>query len=132
MFEQNKSLVQVAIDLDLPTDEVLKIHSEYLILTNRQKIHFILKENNDDPEFLKVMDLIWENKININDITSKIILKNDFDNLKLKYDKLEVECFCKDESVKYWRSEFYILNDKYKKLKQLFFNFYLYNNSSAH
>ena len=58
LFEQNKSLVQVAIDLDLPTDEDLKIHSEYLILTNRQKIDFILKENNDDPEFLKAMDIL--------------------------------------------------------------------------
>jgi hypothetical protein len=117
LFEQNKSLVQVAIDLDLPTDEVLKIHSEYLILTNRQKIDFILKENDDNLKFLKVMDLLKENKININDITSKIILKSDFDNLKLEYDKLEVECFCEEESIKYWKSEFYILNDKYKKLR---------------
>ncbi|HEX5519061.1 MAG TPA: hypothetical protein VFX18_01335 [Candidatus Nitrosocosmicus sp.] len=58
LFEQNKSLVQVDIDLDLPTDEVLKIHSEYLILTNRQKIDFILKENNDNLKFHKVMDIL--------------------------------------------------------------------------
>jgi hypothetical protein len=122
LFEQNKSLVQVAIDLDLPTDEVLKIHSEYLILTNRQNIDFILKENDDNLESIKVMDLIKENKIDINDITSKVILKNDLDNLKLKYDKLEVECFCKEESTKYWKSEFYILNNKYKKLKQYYYS----------
>src|SRR4051794_23158749 len=32
LFLEGKSVVQVAIGLDLPTDQALKIHSDYLVL----------------------------------------------------------------------------------------------------
>lgn len=35
LFLEGKSIVQVAIGLDLPSDQVLKIHSDYMILQNK-------------------------------------------------------------------------------------------------
>src|SRR3982751_1576112 len=34
LFQKGRSVVQVAIGLDLPTDQVMKIHSDYLALQN--------------------------------------------------------------------------------------------------
>src|SRR5919112_5420320 len=34
LFLKGKSIVQVAIGLDLPTDQALKVHSDYLVLRN--------------------------------------------------------------------------------------------------
>jgi hypothetical protein len=45
LFLDNKTLVEVAISLDLPTEEILKIHSDYLILQNNQKVAIILKKH---------------------------------------------------------------------------------------
>src|ERR687890_1033578 len=45
LFLKGRSIVQVAIGLDLPTDQILKIHSDYLALQNRQDVVSILLEN---------------------------------------------------------------------------------------
>ena len=45
LFLEGKSIVQVAIGLDLPTDQVLKIHSDYLILQNMGMASRVLMEN---------------------------------------------------------------------------------------
>jgi hypothetical protein len=37
LFLECRSIVQVAIELDLATDQVLKLHSDYLILQNMEK-----------------------------------------------------------------------------------------------
>jgi hypothetical protein len=42
IFLKGKSVVQVAIELDLPTDRILKIHYDYLTLQNRQDFVSIL------------------------------------------------------------------------------------------
>jgi hypothetical protein len=49
---KNKSLIDVAINLDLPKEQVLKIHSDYLILRYRQEIESILEENKNNRNFL--------------------------------------------------------------------------------
>jgi hypothetical protein len=118
LFEENKSLVKVAIELNLPSDDILMKHSEYLKLKNRQKIDAILKENSDNPDIMEVIDLVSNKKINVNDIISKVNLKNNFDNLKLDYDDMELKFFCENESAKYWQSEFYRINNELKKLKK--------------
>jgi transposase len=45
IFEKHKTLIQGAIELDLTSEEVLKIHSQYLTLQNNQKFESILREN---------------------------------------------------------------------------------------
>ena len=45
LFLEGKSVVQVAIGLDLPTDQVLKIHSDYLVLRNMGLASRVLMEN---------------------------------------------------------------------------------------
>ena len=37
LFLEGKSIVKVAIELDMPTDQALKIHSDYLILQNMER-----------------------------------------------------------------------------------------------
>ena len=45
LFQEGKSVVQVAIGLDLTTDQALKIHSDYLILRNMGLASRVLMEN---------------------------------------------------------------------------------------
>ena len=45
LFLEGKSVVQVAIGLDLTTDQALKIHSDYLVLRNMGLASRVLMEN---------------------------------------------------------------------------------------
>ena len=45
LFLEKKTLVDVAISLDLPTEEVLKIHYDYLTLQNNQNVATLLKKH---------------------------------------------------------------------------------------
>jgi hypothetical protein len=55
LFGENKSLVQISIDLDMSSQDVLNKHSEYLKLKNKQKFDSILKEDNDDPAIVEIL-----------------------------------------------------------------------------
>jgi transposase len=48
LFLEGKPVVRVAIELDLPTDQALKIHSDYLILQNMGKASRVLMEHRKD------------------------------------------------------------------------------------
>ena len=48
LFLDNKTLVDAAISLDLSTEEVLKIHFDYLTLQNNQKVATIPKKHRND------------------------------------------------------------------------------------
>ena len=48
LFLEGKTLVEVAISLGLPTEEVLKIHFDYLTLQNNQKVATMLKKHRND------------------------------------------------------------------------------------
>ena len=39
LFLEGKSVVQAAIGLDLPTDQVLKFHSDYMVLRIWDRLH---------------------------------------------------------------------------------------------
>ena len=45
LFLGGKSVVEVAIERDLPTEQVLKVHSDYLTLQNMEKATRMLMEN---------------------------------------------------------------------------------------
>ena len=48
LFKEGKSLVDIAITLDIETDEVLSMYSDYLRLLNLQKLMTIYREMGDD------------------------------------------------------------------------------------
>jgi hypothetical protein len=56
LFLRGRSIVQVAIELDLPTDQIMKVHSDYLALQNRQDVVSIILEIENKPsEFLELL-----------------------------------------------------------------------------
>ena len=119
LFEKHKSLVQVAIKLDLSREEVTKFHCDYLILKDRQNVNYILKENTDKiNEILKVSDFLKTNKIDINDLENNIDLTNRVHKLKSEYDIMELAYFNLNESNKYLSWENERLKNKYKSLNR--------------
>ena len=59
IMQQNKSLVDVVIELDLRTDEVQAYYSNYLDLTNRKELtNIYLKLKNDFSLFLYLFQKI--------------------------------------------------------------------------
>jgi hypothetical protein len=64
LFLEGKSIVKVAIELDLPTDQVLKIHSDYLILQNMERASRVLTENRKNLDaYLSLFDFVNGNNI---------------------------------------------------------------------
>jgi hypothetical protein len=56
LFLKGRSIGHVAIGLDLPTYQVMKIHSDYLALQNRQDVLSMLSENrNNLTDLLKLL-----------------------------------------------------------------------------
>ena len=101
LFLEGKSIVQVAIGLDLPTDQVLKIHSDYLTLQNRQKIVSILVDNGNNPKLLETLHYPKENRIGLKDFKDIVDIKKEIGDLKMERDKLEWDNFNAEETLKY-------------------------------
>jgi hypothetical protein len=53
LFKEGKTLVDIAINLDIETDEVLRMYSDYLRLLNLQRLMAIYKEMGDDIYLLE-------------------------------------------------------------------------------
>jgi hypothetical protein len=75
MFSDGKSLVNVAIALDIGADEVLGIHNDYLRLLNLDSLMTLYREL-DDNDFNLLMylyrQLKWEGLANRNDILNVV------------------------------------------------------------
>jgi len=73
LFLEKKTLVEVAILLDLPTEEVLIFHSDYLTLQNNQNVATILKKHrNNLAPFFKWFDYIEKNNMKAHDLNVAI------------------------------------------------------------
>ncbi len=73
MFLEGRTLVDVAIELDSSTQEVMDIFRDYLILKNMYKVSLILKDYKKDLGlFLKWFDCINKYKINSKDLSLAI------------------------------------------------------------
>jgi len=70
LFKDNKSLVDVAIALNMEADEVLCLHSDYLQLSNKDKLMSIYRETGDDIHQLAYLynELKWHGLANRKDI----------------------------------------------------------------
>ena len=112
LFLKGRSIVQVAIGLDLPTDQIMKIHSDYLALRNRQDILSILLENGNKPtELLKLLHYLRESNLSLSDVKEIVDIKRDIKNYKSEMAKLDVDTFNSKETLKYYHQEI----DKLKK-----------------
>jgi hypothetical protein len=119
LFEKHKTLIQVAIKLDLPSDEVLKIRSQYLTLQNNQKVEFILRENRNNLNlFLKLFNLLKEKKVEVNDLIFKFDLENDRKNLISKKEDLKFEIDILTYHHKYLQIEINRKNNEFYYLKK--------------
>jgi hypothetical protein len=73
LFLDGKSLVDVTISLDVSTEQVIRIHKDYLTLKKTSKIVTILNEYRDSiPAFLTWFDYIEKNNVKVTDITNAI------------------------------------------------------------
>lgn len=119
LFLENKTMVDVAIMLNLSTNDVIKIHSEFLLLQNRAKMAAILDENKENVNaLLRIHNYIISNKMNIKQLCDKISAEKENDKLKEEIENIRYEKDKLFESVKYWQQEFYKTNRKYKDLLQ--------------
>lgn len=92
LFLQNKSLVEVSILLDIPTEEVLKIYSNFLTLQNMKEVAEILKEyKNNLSSFVKLFNYLKKNNIRWKDIKYAIDNKNKINFLNQQKENLEKE-----------------------------------------
>lgn len=106
LFLKGKSTVQVAIGLDLPPDNILKIHSDYMTLQNRQDFVSILDgKGNSLKGFLEILHHLKENRISIKDIKDIVDIKKEISDLKVERDRLELDNFNAEETLKYFHLE---------------------------
>jgi AraC-like DNA-binding protein len=90
LFLENKTLVDVAIFLDISTEEVLKIYSNYLTLQNMRQVAQILKENRHNlSPFLKLFNFINKNNTKGRDIKEAIENINNINALKKQKEDLK-------------------------------------------
>ena len=73
MFLENKSLVDVAIALDIPTEQVISIYKDYLTLQRMSMVVSILdKHRRSIPAFITWFEYIEKNNVKVKDITNAI------------------------------------------------------------
>ena len=92
LFQEGKSVVQVATGLDLTTDQALKIRSDYLVLRNMGLASRVLMENRKNlGAYLKLFDFLDGNKIKVKDLNHAVDLAQNIDNLKKEKAQLEFD-----------------------------------------
>jgi uncharacterized protein YjcR len=119
LFLEKKSLVEVAIILNIQKDEVIKVSSDFLVLHNMGKVAIILKDNIKNLSiFLKWFNYIKKNNARKSDLQKAIENINQIDTLILQKENLQKEvqviredrvCYLRDlENIKreYYRQVF--------------------------
>ena len=118
LFLEGKSLVKVAIELDLPTDQVLKVHSDYLVLQNMERASRILTENKKNLDsYLCLFDFVDGSNIKMTDFNHAVHLARDISNLKREKAQIEFDIDTLMESKKYYEMELDETKSKYYKIR---------------
>ena len=72
LFERGKKPIDIAIELDIPYDEVVELQQEYWVLKELYDLAFVYMEiRNDLPSFIELFKLLKQNKM----LSEKHILK---------------------------------------------------------
>ncbi len=131
LFLEGMSPVQVAIDLDLETDRVMSILSDFLRLNNMHKVATILKEHkNQLAPFVKLIEELKRNTTRVKDIRCamnninnikvleqrKSKLKEEIHSLKEERDQLEIEIFNAKETLRYYHLDITEIKNKPYKI----------------
>ena len=118
LFLEGKHVVKVAIELDLTTDQALKIRSDYLILRNMELASRILMENRKNlGAYLKLFDFLDGNKIKVKDLDHAVDLARNLDNLKKEKIQLEFDIDTLMDLKKYYETELDEIKRKYYKIR---------------
>ncbi len=118
LFLDGKSVVKVAIELDLTTDQVLKIHSDYLILQNMERVSRILTENRKNLDaYLVLFDFVNGNNIKMNDLNQAVHLARNISNLRKEKSQLEYDLDMLIDTKKWYEKELDELKNKYYKTR---------------
>jgi hypothetical protein len=113
LFLSGRSIVQVAIGLDLPTDQFLKVHADYLVLRSMGRTSNLLMENGKDLDaYLKLLDYVKGNGIRVKDLNHAIDLAQNIDSLKKEKTQLECNIDTLMDEKKYYQKE---LDEKIKE-----------------
>jgi transposase len=116
LFLEDKPVVQVAIELDLTTDQALKIRSDYLVLWNMGMASRVLMENrNNLGAYLKLFDFLDGNKIKVKDLNHAVDLARSINNLKKEKAQLEFDIDTLIDLKKYYETELDEIKRKYYK-----------------
>ncbi len=117
LFLEGKTLVDVSIILNLPTHDVLKIHSEFLLLQNRGRLAEILDKNKEKAgDIVKLNDYLDSNHINMNKAWNNLDLEKKLEDLQLENKTLKNENLTLVDLNKYWQLEARKSNIKYQSL----------------
>jgi 5'-deoxynucleotidase YfbR-like HD superfamily hydrolase len=92
LFLEKKSLVEVAIILDISKDEILKIYSDFLALHNMGKVAAILKDNIKNLSvFVRWFNYIKENNVKKSDVDNAVANIINIKSLTQQKENLEKE-----------------------------------------
>ncbi len=117
LFLEGKTMVDVSIILNTPTHEVLKIHSEFLLLQNRGKLAEILDKNMDKADdLIELHDYLKSNGISMNKASNNLNLEKQLEDLQLEFKTMKNENLTLADLNKYWRLEARKSNRKYQAL----------------
>ncbi len=118
LFLEGKSIVKVAIELDLPTDQVLKIHFDYLILQNMEMFSHVLTENRKNLDaYLGLFDFVNGNNIKVNDLNQAVHLAQNIGNLRKEKAQLEYDLDMLMDTKKWYEKELNEIKNKYYKIR---------------
>ena len=116
LFLRGRSIVRVAIGLDLPTEQALKVHADYLALRNMGRTSNVLMENRKDlGAYLKLLDYVKGNGIQVKDLDHAIDLAHNIDSLKKEKTQLENDIDTLMDEKKYYQKELDELKREYYK-----------------
>ena len=116
LFLKGRSIVQVAIGLDLPTEQILKVHADYLVLRNMGRTSNVLMEKRKDLDaYLKLLDYVKGNSIQVKDLDHVIDLAHNIDNLKKEKTQLENDIDMLMDEKKWYEKELDELKREYYK-----------------
>ncbi len=118
LFLEGKPVVKVAIELDLTTDQALKISSDYLVLWNMGMASRVLMENkNNLGAYLKLLDFLDGNKIKMRDLNHAVDLAQNIDNMKKEKSQLEFDIDTLIDLKKWYEKELDEIKRKYYKIR---------------